>query len=321
MLALHAGQRDLSEAPVGVEVVIRTQGNNRLTSTQFGVEGSLPTVPWDARSAFLEAASGLDQQLSRATNANMRTAIQRLLAAATAQPDSSASLEAAGNGTPSGSVLADIATDLRLRSFRLDARVLLIIDQFEELLGYDHDPDHAANRFLTLLRAGLEANGSPLLVLGTMRTDFLEALQRCKALQGFDFQSLSLGPMAESGMKQVIEEPAKLGAIKLEDGLSEQLLKDTGTPDALPLLAFTLREMWDRYRDDRLLDLSEYKELGGLHGAIANVADEALKAALGHSKQRRGRPHEGAASCLHEHGAAYRGWRVLRSSTCSMAAV
>ena len=88
-------------------------------------------------------------------------------------------------------------------------------------------------------------------------------------------------------MRQVIEEPARLGHVALEKGLTDLLLDETGTSDALPLLAFTLRVMWDRYTDesDRHLEIREYRELGGLQGAMAQVADETLEAALQKGKE------------------------------------
>jgi len=56
--------------------------------------------------------------------------------------------------------------------------------------------------------------------------------------------------------------------LRLEPGLSQRLVADTQTGDALPLLAFTLRELWERYGRDGDLTLAEYKRLGGLEGSM-----------------------------------------------------
>ena len=140
-----------------------------------------------------------------------------------------------GGATP----FIDLANDLRNLSGRSEARVVLVVDQFEELLGEDAAADQA-DEFLTLLRRTVEAPDSPVVVLGTMRSDFLGLLQRNPALRGMDYESLSLGPISTEGMRRVIEEPAKLGAIELGEGLTDRLIHDTETPDALPLLSFTL---------------------------------------------------------------------------------
>jgi hypothetical protein len=110
--------------------------------------------------------------------------------------------------------LIEIAYDLRRVFRRRGARVLIVIDQFEELLGRKKTNDEAG-RFLALLRASIEADHSPLMVLGTMRSGFLGLFQRNAALRGINFESLSLGPMKIEGMRRVIEEPARLAGIEL----------------------------------------------------------------------------------------------------------
>src|SRR4051794_4615313 len=76
-------------------------------------------------------------------------------------------------------VLAELATYLRLTTGRDDVKVLLVIDQFEELLA--HSDDHPNTAFLRLLRASIERPDRPLLALGTMRSDFLVQFQKSPA--------------------------------------------------------------------------------------------------------------------------------------------
>lgn len=188
-------------------------------------------------------------------------------------------------GDPNPTPILEVAVNLERASERRNARIILVIDQFEELLGYEAEgPDHPANRFLNLLRTTLDAENCPVLVLGTMRSDFLGTFQRNPALRGIDFESLSVGPMKLEGMRKVIDEPAKLGAIELENGLADRLLADTETPDALPLLSFTLWVLWRDYRNDGKLTIREYDELGGLEGAIAREADALLRSAENEGK-------------------------------------
>ena len=231
-----------------------------------------------ARERMLEALRLLKRELTDA-DAEVARSVQRLeeLLSSTSVAGRPSAGPAAGSGGP----LAELARELLLLHGTPAGNVLLVIDQFEELLGHDsEDPNHPANAFLWRLREALDAEGSPLLALVTMRSDYLGSLQRAPALRGLGFKSLSVGPMSTEGMRQVIERPAKLGQLELEDGLADLLLHDTGTPDALPLMAFTLRAMWDRFRDDRLLEIREYREFGGLQGGIAQVADETLEAAV-----------------------------------------
>jgi WD40 repeat protein len=180
--------------------------------------------------------------------------------------------------------LVEMADHLRRASGHRDARVLLVIDQFEELLGQDHDRE-GVGRFLTMVRSAIEAEHSPLMTLGTMRSDFLARFQHEPALLGIDFESLSVGPMTIDGMRRAIEEPARLATIELEPGLADRLLKDAETPDALPLLSFTLSVLWRDGRADGRLDVGEYDNLGGLQGTIAREADAVLDLARKQGKE------------------------------------
>ena len=154
--------------------------------------------------------------------------------------------------------------------------MLLVIDQFEELLG--HSDDHPNTAFLRLLRASIDRPDRPLLALGTMRSDFLGQFQKSPALLDVRYEDVSLGPMSTEDVAQVIEKPAQLAAIELEPGLVPALVADAGTEDTLPLLAFTLRELHERRDDDGLLRLPTRDRLGGLQGAVAKAAEDLLAA-------------------------------------------
>jgi WD40 repeat protein len=171
--------------------------------------------------------------------------------------------------------LLELVGELRHAAGHSDARVVLVVDQFEEALG-GGEREERCRHFLSLLREALEADHAPLVCLGTMRSDFLPAFQRNASLRGIDFESLSLGPMRIEGMRRVIEEPARLAALELEQGLADRLLADAETPDALPLLSFTLWVMWRDHRQDGTLSFEEYEHLGGLEGAMVREADAVL---------------------------------------------
>lgn len=186
----------------------------------------------------------------------------------------SASAELLLGNTP----LVDIAHDLRRALDRPNTRLLLVIDQFEELFE-PVDESVGDSRFLEFIRTTIESKDSPITVLGTMRSDFLGSFQRHPQLRGIDFESLSLGPIKSTGMRRIIEEPARLGALTLGEGLVDQLIADTETPDALPLLSFTLWVLWRDYARDGRIDLLEYAQLNGLQGAVSREAEALLQGA------------------------------------------
>jgi hypothetical protein len=165
----------------------------------------------------------------------------------------------------------DLLNDLRRAAGCPEATLLVVIDQFKELLGRVQDEEAAA--FMRLLRAWSEAADAPLLCVATLRSDFLGAFQTEAALQGLDHKPIMLAPVALSELAQVIEGPARVAGIELEPGLAGAMLADTSGEDALPLLAFALRELWDRHGAGGNLCLEHYRMLGGLQGALARAAE------------------------------------------------
>ena len=163
--------------------------------------------------------------------------------------------------------------DLRNITGRREATVLLTIDQFEELLveGMNHLP----SRFIGFLRSIERISQGQLIILGTLRSDFLATFQEHPATKDLRFKDLKLGPMLIEGLAQVIEGPARIAKLKLEDGLVQAMIDDTKTAHALPLLAFTLSELYEKHgKDDRTLTIEEYRDkLGGLEGSINRVAE------------------------------------------------
>jgi WD40 repeat protein len=167
--------------------------------------------------------------------------------------------------------LLELSRDLRVATNRPDATVLLIVDQLEELLHADNAA--AADRFLSLLRSAADHPRNALVVIATLRSDFLGALQTRAATLGIDYESILLGAIQPSTFAEVIEGPARLVGLELEMGLVQAMVSDTVAQDALPLLAYTLRELWEKYANDGLLTVSEYADLGRLQGAVARAAE------------------------------------------------
>jgi hypothetical protein len=77
-------------------------------------------------------------------------------------------------------------------------------------------------------------------------------------------------------LSEIIERPAARFGIELEEGLTARMVEDTRGAAALPLLAYTLRELNETYGDNKQLTLAEYKELGGVEGAIEKKLHQAL---------------------------------------------
>ena len=192
----------------------------------------------------------------------------------------STELQEAAESPAGAQRLVRLVRDLALAAQQPEATVLITIDQAEELFGYSDG--EAAARFLRLLRAGLETGDRRLMAIATMRSDFLDQFQNHPVLQDseyphhFRYRNLPVEAMPQKGFPEVIRGPARLAGLQLDDGLVDAMVNDTGTRDALPLLAFTLRRLYDRFRDDGRLTLEEYESLGRLEGAIREAAEQII---------------------------------------------
>jgi TIR domain len=187
---------------------------------------------------------------------------------------------AAGRNPVDGLALLNLARDLAIVVKQPEATVLLTIDQAEKLFGYS--PPETATRFLRLLRAALEVADRRLMAIGTLRSDFLGEFQNHVVLQDgeyphhFRYQAVPVDPMLLRNFPAVIQGPARLAGVQLDDGLVETIVQDTGTWDALPLLAFTLRRLYERFGSDGRLSVDEYESLGRLDGTIREEAQRVI---------------------------------------------
>lgn len=158
-------------------------------------------------------------------------------------------------------------------------RLLLIIDQFEELFSLCQSETERRAFIDNLMTAAAEPNG-PVYVLLTLRADFYKHCGPYGTLrEALAEQQEYIGPMSAEELRRAIEEPARRGKWELEPGLVDVLLQDVGAdggsppePGAMPLLSHALLETWHRRRG-RIMAVSGYLASGGVRGAIAETAD------------------------------------------------
>jgi len=164
-------------------------------------------------------------------------------------------------------VLAEIAGDLRMAAKLNEAQILLSIDQGEELFGALVPEE--VQRFFRILTAALGGD-LPFLAVMTLRSEFLGRLQAAEK-DGLTtrFEEVSLAPMPMAHIPAIIKGPARVAGLEVEEAFVQQAAADAETEDALPLLAFALRELYERFGGDRHLSLADYQALGDAQGAFS----------------------------------------------------
>ena len=159
-------------------------------------------------------------------------------------------------------------------------RLVLTVDQCEELITLCRDDAERAH-FLALLAAALRQHPDAFRLVITLRTDFEPPLVQDTPLQPlWSDARYVIPPMDQANLHDVIEGPASVRVLYFEppelvDALVTEVIQ---MPGALPLLSFTLSEMYLRYvrsgRDDRSLRQEDYDALGGVIGSLRNRANE-----------------------------------------------
>ncbi len=157
-------------------------------------------------------------------------------------------------------------------------RLLLMVDQWEELYTLTTGDDTRRNFVDLILRA---TEDGPLSVVLTLRGDFYgQALQHRLLADRLQGVVVNLSTMTEQELERAIVKPAEQVDLVFEPGLVPLILSDVGDePGNLPLLEFVLDELWQQRRDGLLLH-ETYRSIGGVHGAMARRADETVDALL-----------------------------------------
>ncbi|MEV4628206.1 AAA family ATPase [Micromonospora sp. NPDC049523] len=172
---------------------------------------------------------------------------------------------------------------------RTNGRLVLVVDQFEEVFTLANDPDHTQesrqayiDALVSIATADHTPEHPPGLVLLTVRGDFLD---RCAAYRDLvpvlqDGQFV-VGPMSTPELRRAITGPAVAHGVRVEDGLPEDILAELRSlPEAaqfasgaLPLLSQTMLLTWQRRESNRLTHHG-YGATGGVSGVIATSAED-----------------------------------------------
>ena len=184
---------------------------------------------------------------------------------------------------------------LRDHARKRGARVLLFVDQLEELYTHETPPEARAAFAAALLLAADDAGG-PVRVVVALREDHLSRLSATAALRDeLSRGLLLLGPPDAAGLVEALRGPARRMGYELEEGLGEEvaaaLARDlpegelVSTP--LPVLQLTASRLWDK-RDQgrRVLSFATLSQLRGVSGIIATHAEEVFQA-LGSAQERQ----------------------------------
>src|SRR5262249_31128398 len=141
--------------------------------------------------------------------------------------------------------------------------------------------------FLNQLVVSAFDKNKRLRVVGTIRSEFIARLEESESVlpllnKGCNYH---LGAVSPRVLQDMIEKPALATGYEFEPRLVDDILSEAAQePGALPLVAYALKQLFDR-RQERKFTQKAYEEIGGVAGAIGTAADQVIRgldeAALG----------------------------------------
>jgi len=150
--------------------------------------------------------------------------------------------------------------------------LLLVIDQAEELFTQITGAPDARLRqqrqFVLLLKSAAAELRGRLRVLFALRADFVGHWLNLPGVpEEPTLAQVLLRPMSPESLREAMVSPAKAVGALFEQGLVGRLSEDMANQPALPLLQFTLNQLWLQ-RHGIWLTHAAYEAIGGLSGAL-----------------------------------------------------
>ncbi|MGB7381480.1 MAG: caspase family protein [Rivularia sp. (in: cyanobacteria)] len=172
------------------------------------------------------------------------------------------------------------------------AKLLLVIDQFEELVTVCSEEEK--ENFLTWLEKSVIENSETVRVIITLRSDFKAQFSKLFDVKRFiDVAQFTVPIMTQDEFREIIEKPATEKVLYFEPPeLVDELINEVvQMPGALPLLSFTLSQLYlrccDRWQEgetNRAITLEDYKQLDGVMGSLKKTATDVFEKLINEKK-------------------------------------
>ena len=168
-------------------------------------------------------------------------------------------------------------------------RIILLVDQFEEVFTLCQD-EQKRTAFLDCILGALSKTEKLCLILA-VRVDFLgKCLEKEYSGLGKYIQEhlITVPPMTSEELAETIVKPAEKVNLLVEDALIEQMLTDVvNAPGSLPLLQYTLTQLWEKRRLIEQLDPPQFPLKRGTFGAIIELATYTKLGGIGGTLNKR----------------------------------
>ncbi len=160
------------------------------------------------------------------------------------------------------------------------ARVLLFVDQIEEIYTQVDDPE-VRRSFMEAVCSAADDPQGPVRVVFTLRDDFVVRLSEVESARRVLGRSTVLRTPGSEALFEILTRPVRNVGYRWEDeSLVERMIDAVGGEhSSLPLLQFACGQLWEkRDRSTRMITAAAYEQIGGVEGALARRADAVVDA-------------------------------------------
>ena len=189
-------------------------------------------------------------------------------------------------------------------------RVILVVDQFEQLLTRT---SASACKFAELVGPALAGS---LQVVTTLRPEFLDPLLACGELADLPKRVHTLAPMSPAALRLVIEKPARSPASRWTTDWRTSWSRTPAAARRYRSWLGTLAQLAEGVKRGGRLTLARYDQLGRVTGALVRQADEALAEAVRAGGRDRAAVIRSLMRLVHVDGPAGRRASACRAPSC-----
>ena len=160
-------------------------------------------------------------------------------------------------------------------------RCIILVDQFEEIFTQTENED-IRTAFIKLLTTSAQLKGGRTIILVCLRTEFLSHCSKYTELNSLiNQQFLQVPAMETADLDKAITLPAVEVGVTIDPELVARIISDMeGEPGTLPLMSFTLRDLFLAEKTSRNkplnLTLAGYVAHDGIVGALERHANHVL---------------------------------------------
>ncbi|MGJ8670818.1 MAG: nSTAND1 domain-containing NTPase [Oceanococcus sp.] len=167
-------------------------------------------------------------------------------------------------------------------NYKGEPTLVMTIDQAETL--YDSGQENSTFVLRDVISALIERYGHRVMVMFSIRSADFEKLQNDDVIKHRGFDTFALGRVPRGAYKEIIEGPARrysesIASLTIGSELVSHLLTEIdgdGAKDTLPLLAYTMRRLFDDFGTSGEIALEDYNAIGGLTGSIEHAIEHVL---------------------------------------------